>query len=350
MKTSLFDRFVFLRVIVAAVLLASTAAHLRAADPDRSADAAMLSSADAAPLELIKKIDLAGGAGRLDHFGFDADHDRLFASNRSDNSLDVVDLHAGKLLKQIPDQKKIHGIAYAPNLNRIFVGNGDPGVCNIFDGQSYELLKSLPIPKADNVQFDPRTNLVFVGHDGLTVIDAGSMSVKAEIAMPGILKAIRIDPARPRLYANSTTNEVCVVDTDGLQIAARYPITSASGNAALAVDAGNRRLFVGCRKEPKLVVLDADTGREITSLDIPANVDDLSFDAKRQRIYASSGEGVLAVIQQTGADQYSLAAKIPTAKQAQTSLFDPTAGRLYVGVPRQEAKDGPEIWVYQARP
>ena len=329
---------------------AATTATSLAADADPAAEPATLSASDSAPLELISKIDLAGGSGRLDHFGFDADHNRLFASNRGDNSLDVVDLKSGKLAKQIPDQKKIRGIAYSPNLNRIFVGNGEPGACNIFDGQSYELLKSLPVPNADNVQFDPRTNLVFVGHDGLTVIDAASMSIKAEIVMPGTLKAIRIDPARPRLYANCTTNEVCVVDTDQLNVAAQYRITSASGNAALAVDAGNRRLFVGCRKEPKLVVLDADTGREITSLDIPANVDDLSFDAKRRRIYASSGEGVLAVTQQTGVDQYSLAAKIPTAKQAQTSLFDPAAGRLYVGVPRQEAKDGPEIWVYQARP
>jgi hypothetical protein len=35
-----------------------------------------------------------------------------------------VDLKAGKLIKQIPDQKKIQGIAYAPDLDRIYVETG----------------------------------------------------------------------------------------------------------------------------------------------------------------------------------------------------------------------------------
>lgn len=280
----------------------------------------------------------------------DPAHDRLFASNRGGNSLDVVDLKAGKLAQRIPNQQKIRGIAYSASLNRIFVGDGEPGVCNIFDGKTYEFLKSLPITNADNVQFDPRKNLVYVGHEGLTVIDVQTMSVKMEITMPGTVRAFRIDPTRPRLYANCMTNEVCVVDTDQLRLVADYPIKSASGNTSLALDPEGRCVFVGCRQEPKLVVLDADTGKEAATLEIPGNVDDLSFDAKRQRIYASSGEGVLAVIQRKDAGQYTLLAKLPTVKQAQTSIFDPQQGRLYLGVPRQEAKDGPEIWVYQARP
>jgi DNA-binding beta-propeller fold protein YncE len=309
------------------------------------------SSSDAEPaLELVEKIDLNGGAGRLDHFGIDVDHHRLFASNRGANSLDVIDLRTNKLVKQIPDQKKCRGIAYAANLDRIFVGDGEPGVCNIFDGKTYELLKSLPITNADNVQFDPRTNLVYVGHEGLTVIDAQTMSVKVEIAMPGTVRAFRIDPTRPRLYANSMTNEVCVVDTDQLRLVAEYPIKSASGNTSLALDPEGRRVFVGCRQEPKLIVLDADSGKETATLEIPGNVDDLSFNAKRQQLYASSAERVLAVIQRKDPDQYTLVAKISTVKQAQTSIFDPQQGRLYLGVPRQEAKDGPEIWVYEARP
>jgi DNA-binding beta-propeller fold protein YncE len=94
-------------------------------------------------LELVQTISLKGPAGRLDHLALDADHGRLFVANMANSSLDVVDLKAGKLVKQIPGQHKIQGVAYAPGLNRIFVGNGQDGVCNVFDGKGYDLLKSI---------------------------------------------------------------------------------------------------------------------------------------------------------------------------------------------------------------
>jgi hypothetical protein len=74
----------------------------------------------------------------------------------------------------------------------------------------------------------------------------------------------------------------------------------------------------------------------------------LFYDAKRKRIYASCGEGFLAVIKQTDANTYKLETKIATVKDARTCFFDAESGRLYLGVPRQAGKKGPEIHVYQA--
>src|SRR5438874_13325688 len=89
---------------------------------------------------------------------------------RQGNSLDVVDLKAGKLVKQVPGQKKIQGVAYAPDLDRIFVGNGGDGACRVFDGKDYALVKSIPVPDADNVRYRADTHTVYVaGEDGLTV-------------------------------------------------------------------------------------------------------------------------------------------------------------------------------------
>src|SRR5881227_1949681 len=82
------------------------------------------SAAEPATLELVQTIPLKGAAGRLDHLALDAGGNRLFIANLSNNSLDVVDLKAGKLVKQVPRQKKIQGIAYAADLDRIYVGNG----------------------------------------------------------------------------------------------------------------------------------------------------------------------------------------------------------------------------------
>ena len=62
-------------------------------------------------LKLAQTIPLEGKAGRFDHLALDAKGDRLFVANLSNDSLDVVDLKAGKLVKRIADQKKAQGVA-----------------------------------------------------------------------------------------------------------------------------------------------------------------------------------------------------------------------------------------------
>jgi hypothetical protein len=108
-------------------------------------------------------------------------------------------------------------------------------------------------------------------------------------------------------------------------------------------------VFVGCRKKPAIVVLDMKTGKEVAAVTIPGDIDDLFYDAKRRRLYASCGEGFVAVVRAGQVDGYKLAERRATAKEACTSFFDPSSGRLYVAVPRQPGNEGLEVQVYQAR-
>ena len=162
-------------------------------------------TADEPVLQLIQKIPLKGPAGRLDHLALDAKNDRLFVANMPNNSLDVVDLKAGKLVRQIPDQKGIQGIVYAPDLDRIFVGNGEGGSCNVFDGRDYAPLKSFPLPDSDNVRYDARTQRVYVAHaeKALAVIDAKQLEVLRDIPLPGPPEAFQLELGGPRIFLNS---------------------------------------------------------------------------------------------------------------------------------------------------
>jgi hypothetical protein len=140
-----------------------------------------------------------------------------------------------------------------------------------------------------------------------------------------------------------------VVDTDKNEVLHRYPLTLADRAYPMAVDEANRRLFLGCRNKPSIVVVDSETGKEVTSVAIPEDIDDLFYDAKNKRLYASCGAGALAVIQQRDADHYETLETIPTAKLARTCFFDSARDRLYLIVPRQEGEEGPTIRVYQPR-
>jgi DNA-binding beta-propeller fold protein YncE len=312
--------------------------------------------AEEAPLKRIKTIALKGPVGGMDHLAVDAKRGRLFVANTVNDSLDVVDLKAGKLLKQVPGQGRIRGIDYSPDVDRILVGNGTGGICNSLDGATYELVKSVPLGvDADNVRYNPRTQRIYVVHADteLTVIDARDYTVRRSIALPKDLGAFKLETDRPRMYINAKEGHVVVIDTEKDRVIDRFAVAPAGANAAVAIDEPNHRLFIGCRINPSLVVMDSDTGKIVASLPIPGDVDDVSFDTRRQRIYASCGEGAIAVIRQVNADSYESLGTINTAKRARTSVFNPVDGRLYLAVPRlaerPEQKD-PEIWVYAARP
>jgi len=94
-------------------------------------------------MKLIQTIPLEGKPGRFDHLALDANGERLFVANLSNDSLDIVDLKAGKTCQANHRTEEGQGVAFAPTLNRIYQGNGTDGVCNIFDGTTIEKLHTL---------------------------------------------------------------------------------------------------------------------------------------------------------------------------------------------------------------
>jgi DNA-binding beta-propeller fold protein YncE len=312
--------------------------------------AALQLNAGEPPLEKVQTIELRGVAGPLDHLMVDHKHSRLLVANQSNNTLDVVDLKTGKLMKQVADQKEIHGIAYSPELDRVFVGNGE-GTCNILDGRDYTVLKSQRVADADNVRLDPRTHRVYVaGEKEIAIIDGKSLDQVGAIKLSGSPEGFQLDSSNPRLFVNTNPpNQVAVVDTGKNEAINHFALPGEKGVETLVLDENGGRIFVGLRGDPMVVMLDRESGKEIARVRIPNGIDDMFFDSKAKCIYASCSSGCIAVIRQGDADHYELLAKIPTTKGAKTCFFDPETDRLYLAVPRQKDKKGPEIWVYQVR-
>ena len=307
----------------------------------------------AGELELVQTIVLKGKAGGLDHVAIDAKRDRLFVANKVNNTLDIVDLKAGKLLEQKPNQTAIQGIAYAADLDKIFVALGTNGLCNVFDGETYKPLKTIKFKDdADNVRYNAATHLVYVAHAEkmLGVIDAKTYEIKAEIKLPDTAEGFEMESKRPLMYLSApAANVVAVIDTDKNEVVKTYPMKLAGNAHPLALDEANKRVYIGCRKEPKVIVMDTESGKELSAVDVVGNIDDLWLDAKRKRLYASCGDGSLVVLKQVDADKLEVVEKVETPKGAKTCLYVPATGKLYLAVPRQEGKDGPEVRIYQVK-
>ena len=90
------------------------------------------------PLKLKQTIPLSGVEGRIDHFGFDAAGERLFVCALGNNTVEVLDLHKGQRIHSITGLGAPQGIAYIPELDRIFVANDKGGICKIYDGKSFQ--------------------------------------------------------------------------------------------------------------------------------------------------------------------------------------------------------------------
>jgi hypothetical protein len=307
------------------------------------ADAAMASE----PLTLVQTIPLKGVAGKLDHLAVDREGQRLFVANKPNNTLDIVDLKSGKLVKQIPDQGKVSGVAYAADLDMIYVGNG-AGFCNGFDGMDYREVFSVKAPNADNVHFHSGNNLVYVGQDEImSVLDAKSGERKAEIKLPGAVHGFRIDKDAGKIYTVLTKpNLIGVVDIAKNEVVEKFSLSEAG--SPIAQDAAHGLLFVGCpRNQPKVIVLEAKTGKEVAGIEIPAGIDDLHFDRRRNRLYASCSDNALVVIEKVG-EKCEIISKISTPRDSRTCVF--SGGKVYLGVPRQESTEAAQVRVFEASP
>ena len=115
-------------------------------------------------LKLKQTIPLAGVEGRIDHFAFDLAGQRLFICALGNNTVEVLDLRKGTRVHSITGLGAPQGVGYAPEFNRLFVANDKGGVCNIYDGKSFEAVGELRFEDdADNVRYDEASQKIYVG-------------------------------------------------------------------------------------------------------------------------------------------------------------------------------------------
>jgi protein-tyrosine-phosphatase len=146
-----------------------------------------------------------------------------------------------------------------------------------------------------------------------------------------------------------TANQIAVVDRQAMKVVATWPVTEAHANFPMALDEAGHRLFIGCRRPAKVLIYETTSGKLTGSMDIVGDTDDLFYDAARQRLYVSGGEGFLDVFQQQDATHFTRIAHEATAAGARTSLFVPELNRLYLAVPHRGSQQT-EIRVYEMEP
>ena len=306
-------------------------------------------------LEQVQSIQLPNVAGRIDHMALDSQGGRLFVAALGNNTVEVIDLKAGKPTDEIQGLKEPQGVAYVPEDNKLLITTGEGDSLDIYDAQSFKLLNQVVLGEdTDNVRYDAATGYAYVGYgrgteSALGVVDISKGTKVADIKLSGHPESFQLEDGGQRIFVNvPTARHIAVVDRGKGSVVETWPLSDTTENFPMALDESNHRLFVGTRSPARLLVLNADTGKLVTSLDSSGDADDIFYDSENKRIYVSGGEGAISIFEQTDPDNYKLKDKVDTAKGARTSLYVPDSGTLYVAVPHRGSQQA-EVRAFQTK-
>jgi hypothetical protein len=284
-----------------------------------------------------------GGDGGWDYLTVDAEHKLLYVP-RSTHTM-VLDADTGKTVADIPGQKRNHGVAIVPGAGRGFITDGADASVTVFDLKTYAVLgKVKTAADSDGVIFDPasRKVLVVCGDAGVLIpispdLDPATGKADPAVELGGKPEFLAAD-GQGKAYINLVDkDQVAVVDTRTMKVVNKWSTTPGGSPVGMSMDLARRRLFIGCRKPQKLVVMDADDGKVLADLAIGAGVDATKFDGDA---FASCGDGTLTVVRETAPGKFQVIQTVQTPRGARTMGLAPAAHTLYLPTAELEPPSG----------
>lgn len=293
--------------------------------------ACSLSAVAASPgYSVIKKIPIPGTGG-WDYLTVDPAARRLYVSHGM--QVEVLDIDSLALVGSIPKTPGVHGVAIDPESGRGFVSEGQSNAVLIFDLKTLKEVTNVAVgKKPDGIIYDDATKRVFAFNgesNSATAIDASSGKVAGTVDLGGGPEFAAADGQGYVFNNLEDESLVLKINSRDLKVEQRWPTVPCSSPSSMAMDRVNRRIFIGCRSKV-MAVLDADSGKVITTLPIGDHVDATVFDAEQKLIFNSNGEGTVTVIHEESPDRYSVVQTVKTAPRAKTMAFDPKTHQLFL--------------------
>jgi len=249
----------------------------------------------------VEKTFHVGGEGGFDYITVDATSQRLYVP-RGTHTM-VIDAHSGKTIGDITGQNHNHGVAVVPELERGFISDG-AGSIVMFNLQTNKVLTTVAAKNdADGIIYDPSSGLVLVacGDAGVLVTlkadtDPKTAAIDAPIELGGKPEYLAAD-GTGKVYVNlEDKDQVAVVDLKTRKVVAHWPVAPGGSPVGLSIDPEKHRLFIGCRKPQKMLVMSTEDGKIVADLPIAVGVDATRWDGNQA--LASTREGKLSVAEE----------------------------------------------------
>jgi len=292
---------------------------------------ASASAADAPALYKPAGTVALGTPERWDYIVFDAQTDRIYVTHG--DRVSVIDGKSGALAGTIAIPGVTHGVGISTSTGTGYTDDSEAGVAVPFD--LVTLKTGTPIktaPDADGIVLDPASGhmLVINGDSGsVSVIDVHTNKTLATVDGGGGLEFGVVDGKGSFFVDGAEHNELVRINTATNQVNAHWPLQGCEKPHGIALDGTTRRLFISCANAT-LVVVDADSGKQLASFPIGKYNDGAAFDPVRKRILAANGDGTLTVIEEKDANTFVPLGTVATPPAARTIAIDEKTGRVFL--------------------
>ncbi|MGI8497522.1 MAG: YncE family protein [Gemmatimonadaceae bacterium] len=279
-----------------------------------------------------------GGDGGTDYLTAEPGTGRVFISRGT--HVMVVDGPTGKVLGDIPNTPRTHGIALAPKSNHGFTTNGGDSTVTMFDLKTLAVIKKIPVSSGglDGIMYDDFSDrIILTNHSRpigtATSIDARTGEIVGVAELEDNAPEGAASDGKGRIFVNNESkNTIQVLDVKTMKVLASWPIAPCDGPTGIAFDRASNRIFSGCGKIS--AVIDPGSGKVIATIPNGDGVDALGWDPSEKLIYIPAGrDGTVTVVHQDAPDKYTVVATLATMRGAKTIAVDPIRHVAYLFQP-----------------
>jgi DNA-binding beta-propeller fold protein YncE len=268
-----------------------------------------------------------GGDGGTDYLTAEPGSSRVFVSRGT--HVMVLDGTTGKVLGDIPDTPRTHGIALAPKSGRGFITNGGDSTVTMFDLKSLAVIKKIAIPTGglDGIMYEDFSDrIILTNHSrpiGTAVaLDARTGDIVGTAQLEDNSPEGAASDGKGKIFVNNEgTSTMQVLDVKTMKVLASWPLAPCEGPTGIAYDRATNRIFSGCGKTS--VVVDPVTGKIVATVANGDGVDALGWDPVDKLIYIPAGrDSNVTVVHEDAPDKYTVVATVATMRGAKTISVD----------------------------
>jgi hypothetical protein len=279
-----------------------------------------------------------GGEGGTDYVTAEPGTGRVFVSRGT--HVMVVDGNTGKVIGDIPDTPRMHGVALAPSSNHGFTTNAGDSTVTMFDLKTLAPIKKIKVSQGglDGIMYDDFSDRVILTNHSRPIgsavaIDAKSGDIVGVAELEDNAPEGAASDGKGKIFINNESkNTIQVLDDKAMKVLASWPIAPCDGPTGIAYDRATNRIVSGCGKTS--VVVDPATGKVVATIANGDGVDALGWDASEKLIYIPAGRsGNVTVARQDGPDKYTVVATVATMPGAKTITVDPVRHIAYLFQP-----------------
>lgn len=277
-----------------------------------------------ARLKQVAMVDLPGNPG----FNQVAiANGQVVITRPENNTIEIFNPVKRRVVARISQVQNPRGIAVDDAANRVYIALAGSNRIAVVNSTNWQVEQLVPVQATpERLLWVPETKTLFVSsmrERSIGILDLRSGAQTANLELNALPQDMLYDSARQQLLVSlQDLNQIAAVSRSG-QIAQRFNLV-ASEPTGLALDPARRRLYVAVRYA--VLVLNADTGTEVSRIPAPGGTDSLSLDPADNLLYAASGDGsVLAIDLNRGVADYEL----PTDVKGYSLAYDASHKMLF---------------------